>query len=324
MRRILNTPYHFALPGLMFVLASSVALAQDQPPTAPPPPPAQQNGSWRHMNDQPQTAQQQSQQSQNPEPVADPNQQPAYGQPGQPAPGQQNNAPAAYGPPPQLTIKAGTYVTVRLNQVLNSDKNHAGDTFSATLMQPVIVDGIVVAPRGQTIYGRVSEAEKAHDGKDSRLGVELNSLAIVDGSQASIGMHLVAMRGGNMPGRVDPGTVVNTGAAGPSSPGVMLTHNHATVVDPGYILTFAVSAPATINTANAPQSFRYVGPEDYYQQGGSTRPAPQSGSGVVVAPAPYPYYGYGYPYYPYWGPAVGVGFGWGWGPRVGFGFGRRW
>ncbi|HUA61743.1 MAG TPA: hypothetical protein VML19_23510 [Verrucomicrobiae bacterium] len=316
MSRISQKLCRLALPGLMFAAISTLALAQDQPPAPPVPTPPPQTNTWRHMNDQPPAqAQTQTTPAQNPEPV---DRSASQANPNPPAQGQQS-APPAYGVPPQLTIKANTYVNIRINQVLNSDKNHVGDTFTATLMQPILADGIVVAPRGQNVYGRVTEAEKAHDGKDSRLGLEMSSVMVADGSQAMLTAHLVAIAGGSMPARVSNGnaTRVNTGAAG-SAPGVLLTHSHATVVDPGYTLTFALTAPVTINTASAPQAYHYVGPEDYYQQ--STRPAQRTG----VAPPPYPYYyPYGYPY-PYWGPTIGVGFGWGfgWGPR--FGFGRRW
>ena len=63
--------------------------------------------------------------------------------------------------PAQITLKPGTYVTVRINQPLSSDKNHAGDAFSATLVRPIIADGWVIAERGQTLGGKVSEAKKA-------------------------------------------------------------------------------------------------------------------------------------------------------------------
>ena len=83
-----------------------------------------------------------------------------------------NPAPAAADPnyqqqapppaiPAQLTIKPGTYVTVRINQPLSSDRNQAGDAFSATLVRPIVVDGVVVADRGQTLGGKVTEAKKA-------------------------------------------------------------------------------------------------------------------------------------------------------------------
>ena len=74
------------------------------------------------------------------------------GQPGGPPPGQ---PPANFGPPSRLTIPAGKFINVRVDQPLSSDRNQQGDFFSATLMDPIVVDGIVVAQRGQRVSGRV-------------------------------------------------------------------------------------------------------------------------------------------------------------------------
>ncbi len=63
--------------------------------------------------------------------------------------------------PSQLIIPAGTSIKIRVDQPLSSDRNIAGDTFAATLAQPIVADGYVVARRGQTIEGRVSESIKA-------------------------------------------------------------------------------------------------------------------------------------------------------------------
>ena len=49
-----------------------------------------------------------------------------------------------------MTLRPGTFVTVRVNQELSSDHNQQGDLFTASLAQPIVVDGIVVAQRGQT------------------------------------------------------------------------------------------------------------------------------------------------------------------------------
>src|SRR5271163_3815247 len=125
-----------------------------------------------------------------------PNQQPY---PSQPVYGQQGNGQAgnyAYNPPPpvpaHLTMKPGTYVTVRINQPLSSDKNQTGDAFTATLSRPVVVDGVVVAGPGQVVAGRVSEAQKAGHGQgNSRLGLQLTSLTLVDGQQVPIQSGLV-------------------------------------------------------------------------------------------------------------------------------------
>src|SRR5258708_19523730 len=86
------------------------------------------------------------------------------GPPMPPAGGGQNPPPQPPqqqmpAPPPQFTIKLGTYLTVRINQPLSSDHNQAGDAFSATLVRPVVVDGFAVAQRGDTVGGRLAEAQ---------------------------------------------------------------------------------------------------------------------------------------------------------------------
>jgi hypothetical protein len=231
------------------------------------------------------------------------------------------NVPPAYGLPAQLTLKSGTYITLRINQALSSDKSQAGDTFTATLSQPVIVNGVVVAPRGQMVLGRVAEAAKAHGGKDSRLSLEMTSFTLADGSQASIHSQLVAMQDLRTASGAEAGTVI-----GPAA--VMMTHNgKPTMLYPGTALTFNITAPVAIDTAGAPQAFRYASPEDYPSANtitqANTRPArPQGSATYVYGPGYYPGYPYYYPYYPYWGPSFGVGIGFGgfgWG-----GYGRRW
>lgn len=347
--------------AIVFVTASSLALAQSTPGWRrvgdPAPAPAEQQ-----VQAQDQTLQAEPDQQQNPEPVAqaDQEEQPAAAPAPMPqqAPPAMHNSRPAYGLPPELTLKPGTYISVRMNQPLSTDHNEAGDPFTATLMQPLVVDGVVVAHRGQTAYGRVAEVEKQHSDKPSRLKLELTSFTLADGTQVAAQTQLVARQGGTTPAGVQAGTVAGTTVAGAAVGaaadwgrgaaigagagaaagivGVLLTRNHPTIVYPETALTFQMTAPVAISTARAPQAFRYVGPEDY------DGPALQTSGGPRRAAAPAYYYGqgyygpgYGYPYYygysspywgPYWGPSVGFGAvilgrgGWGWGG----GWGRRW
>src|ERR1051326_7432677 len=162
---------------------AGLAVAQDG---APPP----QDGGWRRLGDAPQAIQNA------PPPVQTPPPQ-AY-----------NNAPSV------LTIRPGTFVIVRVNQFLSSDRNHPGDLFTATLEQPLIVDGIVVAQRGATIAGHVAEAQKAHRGDNvSRLGIELTDLTLVDGNQVPIQTELISQSGPGWNGQ-DTGTVAGANAQG--------------------------------------------------------------------------------------------------------------
>ncbi len=312
-----------------------------------------------------------------PPPAQYPNQQtqqyPNQQYPSQPYPNQQGYPAQQYpnqypnqrygGPPPaanvdrgpipaKLTIKPGTYITVRLNQGLSSDRNQVGDQFTATLAKPVVVDGVVVADRGQTVGGKVTEAKKAGRVEGvSRLAVQLMDLTLADGQPVPVQTQLIGKNGPTSVGR-DVGAVGATTATGAAIGaaadwgrgaaigagagaaagiiGVLLTRGRPTYLYPEQILTFRVEAPVVVSTETATQAFRWAGPYDYERPYDvQNRPGPGYG-GYYGAPYgaayPYPYtYAYGYPYY--WGPGVGLyvgrGWGWGWG-RAGWGWGRAW
>ncbi len=334
-----HVSYPARTAGLFSVLVvASCAFAQQ---------PAQ-NGGWRRVGGD-QAA-----------PAADQNQAPALDQGSAPPvdanmpPSEQNpQYPPQYPPPggtipPQLTIKPGTYVTVRINQPLSSDRNQVGDAFSATLVRPVIVDGVVVAQSGQTLGGRVSEAQKAGRVEGtSKLGITLTDLPVVDGQQVPITTQLISRNGPTSVGR-DAGAIAGTTAVGAAigagvgwgtgaaigagagavvgTIGVLLTRGHPTYLGPESLLTFRIEQPVAINTDRAPQAFRFVDQNDYRAQTGfQSRPGPGYGApppaagyygAGYAAPYPYPYYPYS-PYY--WGPGFGVYFGPGFYGR-GFGF----
>ena len=226
----------------------------------------------------------------------------------------------AYGLPAELTLRPGTYITARIAQPLSSDRNNVGDTFVAHLTQPIMVDGVVVAQRGQPVMGRVAEATKAgHAHGTSRLALQLTGFTLADGTQANVQSQLA-----NSSGQTGVGNDVATVGAGG---GVLLTRSHATVVYPETLLTFRIDSPVNVDLTRAPQAFRYVGPNEYdhpVQTTVTRRPATPG----YYTPYPsyynsYPSY-YGYPgYYGYYPYAFGPSFGFGIGIRGG-GWGRRW
>ncbi len=247
------------------------------------------------------------------------------------------NTPA----PSQLIIPAGTWIKIRVDQPLSSDRNSAGDSFSATLAQPLIADGFVVARRGQTVEGRVSEAIKAGRSKGtSRLGIELTQMGLVDGRQLPLRTELMEYSGGTSVGRdlAAAGTVTGTGAAigavagggvgaavgaavgaVASGIGVLTTRGRATEVYPEAEVTFRTMAPITISTDRATQAFTAVRQEDFEPR------LQQRRSTTIIRNGPiYPYFGGGYwggnywgGYSPFWGGGFGGGGFWGGGFRGG-------
>ncbi len=339
-----------------FLVTSGLALAQDQPPTQPAQPPS--NGGWRRAGD-PATEQQTAPPAMPPQtdPTQPVDRSDGYGQPAQPQAQQPQDMPQQqmppsasyrppYGLPAVLTVRSGTFVTVRTNEPLASNKNKAGDIFTGTLAQPLIANGIVVAQRGQTVMGRVVETGKNKDGKHF-IALQLTGITVADGTQLPVQSQLAAAQGGTTPGEVQAGTIIGTTATGAAIGGiaawgtgaaigagagaiagiaaVIATRDHPAVLYPESALTFQITTPLNVSTTNVPQAFRYAGPEDFQPQPTMARgPGPRPGYGYPRPGYPGPGYyaapGYGYPgYYPYyWGPSFGVVVG-GW--RGGW---RRW
>ena len=334
----------FALLGALTV----PILTSAQDPSAPA------SNGWKRVGDpsaQTQTAQAQNSpdyasagvpmQAPPPPPPGDANvnAQPGYRAPqSYPQQQQQQQQQSYQSVPATLTVPAGTYLTVRTNQMLSSDRNHPGDAFSASLLKPLVVNGVVVAEPGQTLGGRVAEAVKAgHVEGVARLGVQLTDLTLVDGQQLPIQSSLINRAGPTSIGQ-DAGTIAGTTALGAAIGaaadwgrgaaigagagaaagiiGVLVTRGHASVLYPEQVLTFRLEAPLTIATDRSPQAFRYVQPGEYDRPVYSQQ-APQQGPGYYGGASypppyyygnPYPYYAYGYGYgYPYyWGPSFSL------------------
>jgi len=298
--------------GVVAISAASILAFGQNPGTDPPPsaPPATTPG-WRRFSPPAQAA---------PAPVPEP-----------------QALPVPPTLPERMTIPAGTFVTVRVDQYLSSDKNKPGDNFSATLSRPLVADGFVVARRGETIGGHVVDAKKAGRVKGvSHLQISLNTLTLADGEQVPVDTALTSITGPTSKGR-DAAAIVGTTATGAaigaaaawgpgaaigagaglvaSTVGVLVTRGHPTVIYPESQLTFRLAKPVTFSTARAPQAFAAVSAASSVR---AAAPMPPQGPppgyqgcpGPGCGPYPPPYYVA--PYYPYpyfWGPSFGFYYG---------------
>jgi len=61
--------------------------------------------------------------------------------------------------PSTTKLPEGTPIPIRLQSALSSASSHAGDTFRATLDEPVVIEGQTLVARGTPATGRVLEAK---------------------------------------------------------------------------------------------------------------------------------------------------------------------
>jgi hypothetical protein len=94
---------------------------------------------------------------------------------------------AAAPAPATYTVPAGTVLTVRLVDALDSGTAATGATFEGTLAAPLSVNGTEVAAVGSSVTGKVTNAVSAGRlSKPAALALTLTSLTPKDGSEVAI------------------------------------------------------------------------------------------------------------------------------------------
>ena len=81
---------------------------------------------------------------------------------------------------PSVTLHAGTLLPVRIGELLSSARNQPGDTFYATLTQPLVAGEWVIAESGARVHGKIIERDAAH------LRIGITDVATSDGQSVSV------------------------------------------------------------------------------------------------------------------------------------------
>jgi hypothetical protein len=166
-----------------------------------------------------------------------------------------------------VTLPAGTTITVRLGQTLGSKTSHEGETFDATVAQPIERNGVVVIPAGAKAVGRVTKAQPLGRFKGgAALGVKLVSInvngkeyqvqtsgvsrsiqgkgkrtAVMTGGGAGLGAIVGGLAGGGKGAAI--GALAGAGAGGA---GAAFTGNKDIVLPAESALSFKLEEPLTV------------------------------------------------------------------------------
>jgi hypothetical protein len=101
---------------------------------------------------------------------------------------------------------------VRLAETISSETQSAGQTFQATLAEPLVAEGFVIAERGARVEGKVVEAVSAGRVKGvSRLSLELTRISTSDGQRIAVSTEIFSKEGEQS--RKSDATKVAAGAA---------------------------------------------------------------------------------------------------------------
>jgi hypothetical protein len=177
-------------------------------------------------------------------------------------------APAMEKPKPQpIVVPTGTALTVRVGQALGSKISQSGQTFIATLAQPVSVEGRTAIPAGSTVSGTVVTAkEKGKFKGEGELALALTSItvkghthtiqtSVLDNTTKGKGKRTAYTTGGGAAGGALIGGLAGGGkgagigalvGAGAGLVGGAMTGNKQIEIPAESALTFRLSAPLTL------------------------------------------------------------------------------
>ena len=178
---------------------------------------------------------------------------------------------AVPAPPKSVTLAAGTAITVRTTNTLSSGTVKAGESFAATLEDPIVDGTWVIAPQGANVRGVIAHSNAGGKVKGrAGLGIRLTSIQTADGQNlevntttysvaaqstkkkdakkigiaSGVGAAVGAIVGGGK------GAAIGAGAgAGAGTAGVLMTHGAAAVIPSESVVTFQLSDGVTV-TAN--------------------------------------------------------------------------
>ncbi len=184
------------------------------------------------------------------------------------APSPSQAPPPAAPQPHTVTLPVGTVVAIRIGETLSTDHNYTGDTFRATLMSPIIMDGFIIADRGSKVLGKIVNAQSAgHLSNAAGLTLAVTEINTTDGQRvrietnvyelhgpSSTGQEMAKVAGGAALGAIiggaaggGKGAAIGAGLGGAAGTGaVLLTRGKPAVIQSETPLTFRLANPVTI------------------------------------------------------------------------------
>ncbi len=175
-----------------------------------------------------------------------------------------------WSPAPTATLPSGTSIKVRTTTAISTKTFNDGATFTATLAEPLMVDGKQIAPKGAEVGGVVVRSDEGGRVKGvasltvrlARLSVggeevpiETSTLAKTApatkkkdaekiGIGAGIGAAIGAIAGGGK------GAAIGAASGAGAGTGVVLaTHGEPAVIGAESLLTFRLTSPVTVKLA---------------------------------------------------------------------------
>jgi hypothetical protein len=167
-------------------------------------------------------------------------------------------APVASVPPQTQTPVAGskgfvledsTPVKLRINRTISSADAHVGDTVDFEVLEEVLVDNVLVVPKGGLAYATVTEAQaKRRMARGGKLDINIDYVRLIDDEKAAL-RAVSEVKGGGHTGAMTGGIVATSLVFFPAAPFFLFMHGKDISIPKGTEITAYVNGDMKLDLA---------------------------------------------------------------------------
>jgi hypothetical protein len=153
----------------------------------------------------------------------------------------------ATAPGAGFLLEDGTPVHLVLSENLSSADAVTGQTVEFEVVDDVVVNGLLVIPRGSTAWATVTEAEhKRRMGRAGKLDINIDKVRLADGEKAML-RAVKDTKGGSHTGAMVGGMVATSLVLLPAAPLFLLMHGKDVTIPKGTDVTAFIQGDVTLD-----------------------------------------------------------------------------
>ena len=151
--------------------------------------------------------------------------------------------------PRGFVLEDGTPVKLRINRTLSSADAHVGDTVDFEVLEDVLVNNVLVAPKGGLAFATVTEAQgKRRMARGGKLDINIDYVRLVSDEKAAL-RAVKAVRGGGHTGAMTGGIVATSLVFWPAAPFFLFMHGKEIAIPKGTEITAYINGDMKLDIA---------------------------------------------------------------------------
>ncbi|HEV3305396.1 MAG TPA: PEGA domain-containing protein [Candidatus Sulfotelmatobacter sp.] len=181
--------------------------------------------------------------------------------------------PAGVAAGSRFVLEDGTPIKLVLSETISSADTTVGQTIPFEVVEDVMVDGIVVVPKGGNAWATVTDAQpKRRMGRGGKLDLNIDKVRLVDGSKTLLSA-VKNTKGGSHTGAMTGAIVATSLIVWPAAPFFLFMHGKDITIPKGTAITAFVQGDDVLDRSRFDRQARLVTPVAPKQQPVAQPPA---------------------------------------------------